>query len=71
MLKPAVRDLSAAALEAMDCVEQRRKPSRAWITRQRQLLERTSVPRADLAVTLVDTLRTLIELATAAADRRA
>jgi hexosaminidase len=66
-----VRDLSAAALEAMDFIEQRRKPSRAWITRQRQLLERTSVPHADLVVTLVDTLRALMQLATATPDRRA
>jgi hexosaminidase len=60
-----VRDLSAAAQEAMDYIEQRRKPSRAWITRQRQLLERDSVPQADLTVTLVDTLRTLIAITSA------
>jgi hexosaminidase len=60
-----VRDLSAAASEAMDHIEQRRKPSRAWISRQRQLLERTSVPQADLAVTLVDTVRTLIGITSA------
>ncbi|HTH50207.1 MAG TPA: hypothetical protein VMB21_22020, partial [Candidatus Limnocylindria bacterium] len=55
-----VRDLSAAALEALDDLEQHRRPSRAWMTRQRLLLERTGVPQADLTVTLVDTVRTLI-----------
>jgi hexosaminidase len=63
-----VRDLSAAASEAMDYIEQRRKPSKAWITRQRQLLERTSVPQADLTVTLVDTVRALIGMTSAKAD---
>jgi hypothetical protein len=52
-------------LEAMDRLDQRKRPSRAWVTRQRQLLERTGVPQADLAVTLVDTLRTLIGMASA------
>jgi hexosaminidase len=60
-----VRDLSTAALEALDCLDRGQKPSRAWVTRQRQLLERASVPQADLTVTLVDTLRTLIGIATA------
>lgn len=59
-----VRDLSMASMEAMDYLKQHRVPPRAWITRQRQLLERTSVPRADLTVTLVETMRTLIALAT-------
>jgi len=59
-----VRDLSAAATEALDYLDQGRKPSRAWVTRQRQLLERAGVPLADLTITLVDTLRTLIGMAT-------
>ncbi len=57
-----VRDLSAASLEALGYLERRQKPSRAWITRQRQLLERASIPRADMSITLVDTLRTLLAL---------
>ena len=60
-----VRDLSAAALEALDCLDRGQKPSRAWVTRQGQLLERDGVPQADLTVTLADTLRTLIGMATA------
>jgi hexosaminidase len=60
-----VKDLSEAALEALDRLDQGRKPSQAWVTRQRQLLELAGVPRADLTVTLVDTLRTLIGMATA------
>ncbi|HSP70382.1 MAG TPA: beta-N-acetylhexosaminidase [Bryobacteraceae bacterium] len=60
-----VRDLSSAALEAMDYLEQRRRPSRTWVTRQRQLLERAGVPQADLTITLVDTLRTLLGMALA------
>jgi hexosaminidase len=60
-----VRDLSAAALEALDDLEQHRRPSRAWLTRQRLLLERTGVPQADLTVTLVDTVRTLIGITSA------
>jgi hypothetical protein len=55
-----VRDLSTAALEALDYLNQGRNPSRAWVTRQRQLLERAGVPQADLTITLVDTLRTII-----------
>jgi hypothetical protein len=38
---------------------------RSAVTRQRQLLEREGVPQADLTATLVDTLRTLIGMATA------
>ena len=64
-LTDRVRELSTASLEAMDYLDQRHTPSRAWVTRQRQLLERTSVPRADLTVILVDTLRTLIGITTA------
>jgi hexosaminidase len=60
-----VRDLSSAALEALDYLDHGRKPSGAWVTRQRQLLEREGAPHADLTVTLVDTLRTLIGIATA------
>jgi hexosaminidase len=60
-----IKDLSAAALEALDHLDQGRKPSQAWVTRQRRLLERAGVPRADLTVTLVSTLRTLIGMATA------
>jgi hypothetical protein len=60
-----VRDLSAAALEALDYLDQGRKPSRTWATRQRQSLERAGVPQADLTITLVDTLRTLIVVVTA------
>jgi hexosaminidase len=60
-----VRDLSAAALEALNCLDRGQKPSRAWVTRQGQLLEREGVPQADLTVTLVDTLRTLIGMAAA------
>jgi hypothetical protein len=63
-LAEAVKDLSEAALEALDRLDQGRKPSQAWVTRQRQLLERAGVPRADLTVTLVDTLRILIGMAT-------
>ena len=59
-----VRDLSTAALEALDGLDRGQKPSRAWVTRQRQLLEREGVPQADLTVTLVDTLRMLIGIAT-------
>lgn len=62
-LTDRVRELSTASLEAMDYLDGHRTPSRSWITRQRQLLERTSVPRADLTVTLVDTLRTLLATA--------
>ena len=60
-----VLDLSAAALEALDYIDQRRKPSQAWVTRQRQSLERAGVPQADLTITLVETLRTLIGMAAA------
>jgi hexosaminidase len=60
-----VRDLSIASMEAMNYVAEHRAPSKAWVTRQRQLLERTSVARADLTVTLVGTLRTLLDLASA------
>jgi hypothetical protein len=60
-----VRDLSSAALETLDSLDRGQKPSRTWVTRQRQLLEREGVPQADLTVTLVDTLRTLIGMATA------
>ena len=63
-LTDRVRELSTASLEAMDYLERHRAPSRSWLTEQRQLLERTSVPRADLTVTLVDTLRTLLATAT-------
>ena len=59
-----VRDLSAASLEALDYLDRRQKPSRAWIRRQRQLLERAAIPRADMSVTLVDTLRALLAAAT-------
>jgi len=60
-----VRDLSTAALEALDYLNQGRNPSRAWVTRQRQLLEGTGVPQADLTITLVDTLRTIVGMVTA------
>ena len=60
-----VRDLSTAALEALDYLNQGRNPSRAWVTRQRQLLERAGVPQADLTITLVDTLRTIVGMVTA------
>lgn len=55
-----VRDLSAAALEALDFLDQGRRPSRTWVTRQRELLERAGIPQADLTTSLVETLRTLI-----------
>lgn len=58
-----VRDLSAASLEALDYMERRQKPPRAWVTKQRQLLERASIPRADMSITLVDTLRSLLAAA--------
>jgi hexosaminidase len=58
-----VRDLSAASLEALYYLDRRQKPPRAWSLKQRQLLERASIPRADLSVTLVDTLRTLLAAA--------
>jgi len=64
-LAERVRELSAAALDALDSLEQHRRPSRAWVTKQRQLLERTGLPQADLTVTLVDTVRTLTRLTSA------
>jgi hexosaminidase len=59
-LADSVHSLSAAGLEAMKYLQQRRKPPHSWVTRQRELMERAAPPRADLVVTLVEPLRSLV-----------
>jgi hexosaminidase len=52
--------LSSAGLEAMNYLERGRKPPRSWLTKQRELIERSALPRADLVVTLVEPVSALV-----------
>ena len=62
-LSAGVHELSQAGLAALDHLEKGRKASKPWLIRQRQILERVTLPHAELTIAAVDPVRVLIEAA--------
>ena len=63
---PLSKDLaavSAAGLDALDCIDRNAKPDAAWLSRQHTLLDSAAKPRAELLLMIVPAVGKLVDAA--------
>jgi len=63
---PLSKDLaavSAAGIEALDCIDRNAKPDAAWLSRQHALLESAAKPRAEMLLMIVPAVGKLVDAA--------